>query len=321
MTPPNDVERAIAIGRDLNAWWTDVDAGRASVERFVLMPGFPGGDAVRGFFGDARAGGATERYMGCACDYFFDLAGGTAADLPQSATWLVDQAEEFALRYWLRSEAWALPEPYEEISRPVEREVGGFKNLMQAFKSRVDGLLGQFPAAIARAIVDLRELETTYDWITLRRSSPDLRVAMAVPGSSNVSLSAPLPASCTLALHADFTVRRRLPGPGLIGEFGTGLSAVPPAGLRSLVRDFDFLQSGLRLQTLRVYDTGEVRLRTVTIMRRSPAALDYFVMPLLCAHATHLRDQMLGTRGIWQQSNNWLDASTIPHWLLKGTHA
>src|SRR5262249_24055688 len=75
VTPATDVERAIAIGRDLNAWWTDVEAGRASVERFVLAPGFPGGDAVRGFFGDAREGGATERYMGYSSDYFFDLAG------------------------------------------------------------------------------------------------------------------------------------------------------------------------------------------------------------------------------------------------------
>src|SRR5262249_33573914 len=151
-------------------------------EHFVLAPGFPGGDAVQGFFGEARAGGATERYMGYAAHYFFDLAGGTPADGPQAAAWLVDQAEEFALRYWLRSEAWALPEPYQEISRPPERELAGFSNLMQTFKSRVDGTMGEFPEAVAQAIVDLRALESTYEWITLRRSAPDLRVSMAVPG-------------------------------------------------------------------------------------------------------------------------------------------
>jgi len=316
-----DVERAIATGRDLSAWWTDVEAGRANVDRFVLAPGFPGGDAVDGFFGEARTGGATERYMGYACDYFFDLAGGTAIEAPQAAAWLVDQAEQFALRYWLRAEAWALPEPYEEISQTVERELAGFTNVMQAFKDRLDGALGMFPEVIARAIVDLRELETTYEWITLRRSARDLRVSMAVPGSSSLSMSAPIPASSTLGLHADLTIRRRLPGPGIIGEFGTGLSPIPPAGLRSLVGDFDFLQTGLRLQTLRVYDTGEIRLRTVTIMRRSMAPFEYFVRPLLCAHATHLRDQLLGTRGIWQQVSDWLDASSIPAWLLKDTHA
>jgi hypothetical protein len=316
-----DVERAIAIGRDLNAWWTNVEASRAHVERFVLAPGFPGGDAVRGFFGEARAAGVTERYMGYSSDYCFDLAGGTPAEAPQAAAWLVDQAEEFALRYWLRSESWALPEPYDEISQPAERELAGFTNVMQAFKSRVDGTLGQFPEAIARVVVDLRELETTYEWITLRRLAQDLRVSMAVPGSSSVSMSAPLPASSTFALHSDLTVRRRLPGPGIIGEFGAAFSPIPPAGLRSLVRDVDFLQTGLRLQTLRVYDTGEVRLRTATIMRRATGPFEYFVKPLLSAHATHLRDQMLGTRGIWQQTSNWLDASSIPGWLLKQTYA
>jgi hypothetical protein len=321
VTPSADVERALAIGRDLSSWWTDVEAGLESVERFVLAPGFPGGDAVRGFFGDVRAGGSAERYMGYASDYFFDLAGGTAADRPEAAAWLVNQAEEFALRYWLRAEAWALPEPYVDMPRPVAPELAGFTNLMQAFKTRADGAVGRFPDAIARAIVDLRELETRYEWITLRRSARDLHVSLAVPGSSTLSVSAPLAASSTLALHADLTVRRRLPGPGIIGEFGAGFCPVPPAGLQSLVGDFGFLQTGLRRQTLRVYDTGEMRLRAVTIMRRWTAPLESVAKRLLRAHATHLRDQLLGTRDIWQQVSNWLDASSIPGWLLQDTHA
>ena len=319
MTLSTDVESAIATGRDLHAWWTDVEAGRATVERFVIAPGFPGGDAVSGFFGDVHVGGTTGRYMGYDAEYFFDRAGHTPPKARQAAQWLVDQTKMFALRYWLRAEAWALPEPYEKISRPADRDLAGYLNLMQAFKSRVDGAVGQFPEAVARAVIDLRELETTYEWITLSRSGSDLRVSLAVPGSARLSISAPFATSSTIALHADLTVNRRLPAPG-IAEFGAGFSPVPPAGVRSLVRNFDFLQTGLRLQTLRVHDDGQITLRTVTIMQRVTAPLDYFVKPLLCEHATLLRDKLLGTRCVWQQASNWLDESSIPLWLRKGTH-
>jgi hypothetical protein len=56
-------------------------------------------------------------------------------------------------------------------------------------------------------------------------------------------------------------------------------------------------------------------------MRRSTAPFEYFVKPLLRDHAMHLRDQLLGTRGIWQQVSNWLDASSVPRWLQKESHA
>ena len=319
VTSSADVERAIAIGRELKLWWMRVDAGRVNVERFQVAPEFQGGRAVSGFFGAVHTGGNTHDYMGYESEYFFDLAGHTPAEARQAAPWLVDQAEMFALRYWLRAEAWALPEPYEKISRPADRDLAGYLNLMQAFKSRVDGAVGQFPEAVARAVIDLRELETTYEWITLSRSGSDLRVSLAVPGSARLSISAPFATSSTIALHADLTVNRRLPAPG-IAEFGAGFSPVPPAGVRSLVRNFDFLQTGLRLQTLRVYVDGQITLRTVTIMRRVPAPLEYLVKPLLCEHATLLRDKLLGTRCVWQQASNWLDESSIPRWLRKGTH-
>jgi hypothetical protein len=319
VTSSADVERAIAIGRELKLWWMRVDAGRVNVERFQVAPEFQGGRAVSGFFGAVHTGGNTHDYMGYESEYFFDLAGHTPAEARQAAPWLVDQAEMFALRYWLRSEAWALPEPYEEISRPADRDVGGYMNLMQAFKSR-NGTMGRFSDAEARAIVDLRELETTYQWITLSRSGSDLRVSLTLPGSSSLRISAPFATSSKLALHADLTVHRRLPAPGVLAEFGVGFSPIPPAGVGSLVMDFDFLQTGLRLQTLRVHDDGQITLQTVTIMRRVPAPLEYFVKPLLCEHATLLRDKLLGTRSIWQQASNWLDESSIPRWLRKGTH-
>lgn len=362
----SDVERALAVGRDLQAWWADVEAGRQAVERFELAPAFPGGDAVSGFFGEARAGGTTDPYMGYVADYFFDFAGGTPAEVAHTAAWLTDQVEEFALRYWLRADAWALPAPYTQIDRPpapsllkfldmnatATQDMLGTTNVLRTYKRRQDGPLGEvgvFPRASAHAIVDLRELDTLYAWITLERAARGLAVTLAVPWSSQLSLAMPLAESSVMALDATVVVRRRRPSPGVLGEFGACLCPVPTLGSGLRPAGVDSLQTGLRLQTLRVLDTGEVRLRTMTIMQRCTSTLGRFAdagavartlqaflmlkrsvsaaltaeqveRQVLAAHAIHLRDTLLGTRDVWQQVGDWLDASSIPGWIAKGKH-
>jgi hypothetical protein len=371
-----DVEGAVAAGRDLQAWWADVEAGKNPVERFDLLPAFPGGGAVHGFFGEMRAGGTTAPYMGYSADYFFDLGGGTDVSGPAAASWLTDQVEEFALHYWLRADAFALPQPYGQIDPPApppwlafldlnpssKHELVGVTNVMRTYKRRADGATGQFPHAVARAIVDLRELETTYEWITIERLAQGLNVALALPWAtrtisrltgpgSSLSLSMPLAASLVLAMHGDLTVRVRNPAAGVLGEFGTALCPVPPSGTGADgANRIESLQTGLRLQTLRVLETGEVWLKTVTIMRRCTEALGRFAemsalsptaqalvmmsgpanpaptpaqveKHVLCSHAIHLRDTLLGTRGVWQQVPDWLSPSSIPDWVATGKDA
>lgn len=325
-----EVERSLAVGRELKAWWSEVDGGRLPVERFALLPAFPGGDAVRGFSGDARLGGTTVQLMGYSADYFFDR-GGSPGTVAQAADWLADQAEEFAMRYWLRAEAWALPQPYGRLDAPqpppflrfldlrprASPELCGMANLLRSFKRRRDGVVGDFPAASAREIVDLRTLETTYEWVTIEREALDLAVTYRVPGSSGLSISFPISSATTSALSADLTVRQRHPRPGVVGEFGAGFCATPAPSGNSADGSRDGLHTGLRLQTLRVLDTAEVRVRMVTIVSRSPRSAQADKQ-VLSAHAIHLRDALLGTRAVWQQVNDWRDPARIPEWIVKG---
>ena len=359
--PGANVERAIAEGRDLLTWWTGVEAGTHSLDRFDLVPAFPGGDAVRGFFADVRAGGGTNPYMGYSADYFFDLGGGAEIDAPHTAAWLTDQVEQFALRYWLRADAWALPQPYPLVDPPTpppwlkfldvnpssKPDLVGMANVMRTFKRRADRTTGQFTDAVGREIVDLRELETTYEWITMERLAQGLHVTVALPWGSGLSVSTPLASSEILAMHADLTIRRRKPESAVLGEFGQAFCPVPPAGTVPQSDRLDILQSGLRVQTLRVRNTGEVRLITVTILRRCAGALQPFSdwsaltrttralltmsrpagpaptpeqmeRHLLCSHAIHLRDTLLGTRNVWQQVPDWCDSAAIPAWIVEG---
>jgi hypothetical protein len=232
------------------------------------------------------------------------------------------------------------------LSPPADPELAGLANVQRAYKLRGTGQTGEFPASDARAIIDLRELESLYEWITVERLPLDFSLTWAV-GDSGLSLTLALPIAGHLALSSDLTVRQRHPSPGVIGEFGAGLATMNVPG-RIAIGPANS-QPGLRLQTLRVLDTAEVRLRTVTIMPRRSGLLKFFLDPvawgrdaadwmtlgmsarflseatpgqveryLLSAHAIKLRDALLGTRAAWQQVRDWLDPAGIPKWIEKG---
>jgi hypothetical protein len=165
--------------------------------------------------------------------------------------------------------------------------------------------------------VDRRELETTSEWITIEGAALDLAVTYRGPGSSALSVSLPVPSATTSVLSSDLTVRQRHARPGVVGEFGAGFCPTAAPAANPSHGSGDGLHSGLRLQTLRVLDTAEVRVRTVTIMHR-PGQIAQTEKQVLSAHAIHLRDALLGTRAVWQQVNDWCDSARIPDWIVKG---
>ncbi|HBL29375.1 MAG TPA: hypothetical protein DD490_21290, partial [Acidobacteria bacterium] len=154
-----DVEAALAQARDLKAWWLRVEAGEEPVERFDLYPAVPGSEPVWGFFGTAPVQGANVPVMGDVIDDFFDRPRVPAAQQKQAARWMLEQVEEFALHYWLRAEASALPQPYPELGHasaaPYLSWLGlcfrqgqgfsGYGNVQRLFKRRSGGRVGTFP--------------------------------------------------------------------------------------------------------------------------------------------------------------------------------
>jgi hypothetical protein len=216
-------------------------------------------------------------------------------------------------------------------------------NVQRTYKLRGTGQIGEFPASEGHAIIDLRELESRYEWVTLERHPLDFNVTMAV-GDTGLGLAVPFHGAGRMVLSSDLTVRLSHPLPGVTGEFGPGFATMKPGPGISLGPIST--PPGLRFQTLRVLDTGEVRLHTVTIMARNPGILKFFLNPIawgkdvayritvgrflsmptaeeveryiLSAHAIRLRDGLLGTRAAWQQVRDWLDPAGIPAWIEKG---
>ena len=277
-----DIETALAQARDLKVWWARVEAGSEKVERFELFPAVPGSEPVWGFFGEAPVQGKNVPVMGEVADDFFDQPRVPPAKQRQAARWMLGQIEEFALHYWLRSQASALPEPYPELGHgtpapwlswlslcfPADQEFSGSRNLQRLFKLRDSGRIGEFPLAVRTAIVSLRQLETTFEWITLDTTSFNFNITVGGAHDESPSFVVPLTAKVHCVTSAELIVNRHRPGPGTLGDFGPGIGLISTASSGVLSIAPDMIRPGLRLQSLRVLETGEVRWRDVAIMPR-----------------------------------------------------
>lgn len=277
-----EVELALAQAVDLKAWWARVEAGQEGIDRFDLYPATPGAAPVWGFFGEAPVQGKSLPVMGDVVDAFFDRPRVPPAAQQQAARWMAEQVEEFALRYWLRAEASALPEPYPELGHgdpapflrwlslcfPADQGFSGAGNLQQLYKLRAGGRVGRFPPRERPAIVDLRELETTYDWITLTSRLFDFNITLGGVGDDAPSVVVPLRTLAHTVTSAALGENRRAPEPGTLAVFGPGFGLIRAASPGVLAVSPSMIQPGLRLQHLRVLATGEVRFRGVMIMPR-----------------------------------------------------
>src|SRR5262249_12416456 len=75
-------------------------------------------------------------------------------------------------------------------------------------------------------------------------------------------------------------VNQAKPDAGILAEFGAGFGLVKDPVQGVIAFGLDTVQPGLQLQFLRVLDSGEVRLRTVTILARPKNLLNLSINPV-----------------------------------------
>jgi hypothetical protein len=119
---------------------------------------------------------------------------------------MLEQVKEFTLHYWMRNQVVVLPEPYPELGHPSpapflhelswcappDVEFAGSGELQRSYKLRENGQVGEFSTKDRTAIIDLRELETKYEWIRIESPVFDFNVHVALAGSDLPSLVLPL---------------------------------------------------------------------------------------------------------------------------------
>lgn len=284
------VPESLAQGVALKEWWERTGAAGRSAGRFPLVRTFNEADASFGFFDRAPLpGGNILPVMGLFQEMFYDR--------PKSAEALFvrDQLREFVLRYFLRVTDFRPPQAYvpsDPAPAPCappgfdwcpEREDArsGFGYSQLYYKLAGSGRIGKFPERERAAIVDLREIGPTYEWIVLKVRIFDFSLDFKPLGSSSPYLALPLREESLLVVSPEFVRSENGPEPGLLGCYGLGYALLRDPQARGVLAfgpgRFD---AGFQLIDFKVLGDGESRVCLTFVVNRPERILDLPIDPV-----------------------------------------
>lgn len=287
------VEGALERGRALKRWWDDARHG-GFAERFELQRVFNRPGVSFGFFDRAQFGGCALPVMGSFQEMFYDQPRTPANLNREAALWMREQMREFVLHYFMRVSSFRQPEVYAESGRPappaylerlswcsepdILREGFGFTQYY--YKLRSTGQVYKFPRETQSAIVDLREIGATYEWVVVKVRIFDFNFSFKPLGPNGPEVSFPLTEESYLVLSRDFVTDEDGPSHGLLGEYGIGYAFIkdPAQGLFAYgPGQFD---AAIELINFRVLESGEVRVQMVFVVNRFERVVNVKLDPL-----------------------------------------
>ncbi|MCP3963351.1 MAG: hypothetical protein GY719_36395 [bacterium] len=292
------VEEALARARELGDWWQQLDATGAYQDRFDLSTTHSRSHSGFGFFDEAEIAGQTMPIMGSVQEQLFDhpkAAGDSAAARERAAQWMNRQMREFVLRYFMRVGDFSHPEafpgkngqPPPTYLRPFswypnEERVGfGFEQMY--YKPVGRGEPQSFAEEDRYAIVDLREIGTTYEWIVVKVDLFDFELVLAPLGESYPHGALPTTEPSYLVLSEPFIVDEENPegkGEGEIGRYGFGCAFLPGAEESFLAHGLGRFDAAFESIEFRVGEAGEVDSRVVFVANRPRKAVNVSVDPV-----------------------------------------
>lgn len=298
------VESAITGAVELEAWWSAVDAADAYDERFDLATTHNRPDEGFGFFGEAQIGGAAVPVMGHVRQQLFDrpkMAGGTpGTGLPeahrQAAAWMNRQVREFVLRYLLRVSGFQQPDafpgkngqapppaylkPFSWYPDGEEAEVGfGFQQVY--FKRPGDDEPRKFSGKDRHAVVDLRQIGKTYEWVVLEVDLFDFGFVFAPFGESLPHGRLPGTEPSYLVLSDAFIVDDEEPGDaGELGRYGFGYAFLPAREESILAYGLGQFDAAFQTVCFHVREDGEVTARLAFAANRPRQVVKLQVDPV-----------------------------------------
>ncbi len=293
------VEQAISGARDLKRWWDETDAGGAYGERFDLSTTRGGLDAGFGFFGEARVAGSDLPVMGHVIEQLYDRPKiGAAAPEAGRAAWLNAQVREFVLRYFLRVSGFSPPEavpgangqapPYLQPfswypEGDQDRQGFGFEQLY--YKLAGDDRPRRFAGGEKYAVVDLREIGATYEWVVLKVDIFDFNLVLAPFGESYPHGMLPATEPCYLVLSEAFIQDQTGSESGgdsgaCLGHYGCGWAFLPVAEESLLAHGLGRFEAAFQEIRFAVAESGEVTSRTAFVASRPRTAVRLSVDPV-----------------------------------------
>jgi hypothetical protein len=284
------LDRGVALLR----WWNEIDRKGGPERKFPLDRSFNPANTSYGFFGKAPLGGNAAPVIGNVQEMFFDQPRAPASLGRDTAEWLWAQLRQFVLRYFMRVSSFSEPEAYSDARQPVPppalkslswcvqpqdpRRGFGFSQLFG--KRTGSGDVYQFPSYDRNAIVDLREVGRTYEWLLLKVRIFDFRVRARPFGEEGPEVAFTLDEGSYLALNEQFVINRERPEPGVLGEYGVGYAFIknPLQGLIAYgPGEFDAAFESIRF---RILDSGRIMVRMVFVANLPTAVANVVIDPV-----------------------------------------
>jgi len=164
----------------------------------------------------------------------------------------------------------ALPgylEPLSWCPRPdVLRQGFGFKQVL--YKLRDSGEIGKFSEQEETAIVDLREIGSTYEWIVVRVRIFDFSFSFQPFGSSGPELSVPLTEASYLVLSRDFIFNEDNPSLDCLGRYGLGYAFIRDPTDGVIGYGPGQFRAAVEIINFEVSEHGEIRVRMIFVADR-----------------------------------------------------
>lgn len=289
------VERSLENGLDLLAWFERSNAADEFDDVFTLERTFNRPGASFGFFGHADL---PERHalpvMGNVQRMFYDSARIPADLRGPAADWMCRQMREFVLRYFMRVSDFRAPETFAGGARPSRPlpflqglswcpqdgyEPRGFGFSQLYYKTR-GGSVGKFREDEQSAIVDLRDLGPTYDWIVVRVRIFDFDLRFRPFGEQGPEVVLGLNEESLLVLSREFIIDESgLDAPDL-GEYGFGYAFIrnPRGGLVAYgPGQFDVAIESIRFK---VQQSGDAEVEMIFLANRPTEIVNLVLDPV-----------------------------------------
>lgn len=288
------VEPALTRGTAMLHWWDETNRRDDFHHHFELGRTFNEPEVGFGFFDRAPVDGAPMPVMGNFQSMFFDRPKSPRSGESAAVEWIHRQMREFVLGYFMRVSDFQQPQGYVHtwtppmslLFRPLSWcpegsvQLGGFGFQQLYYKRRDDGRIGAFPREEQFAIVDLRELESRYEWIVVRVRIFAFQFSFRPFGSSFPGLVVPMEESSYLALSRELIVDEERPAPGMLGRYGVGYSFLrnPRPGLLAYgPGEFD---AAVERIVFEVAEDGVVRVPMVFVANQPDRIVNLEIDPL-----------------------------------------
>jgi hypothetical protein len=290
----SEVDSSLADGLQLKAWWEKTHANDSYSDRFPTAPTLNRPDISFAFLDQVSVNGRMLPVLGDLQDVFYDSIKAPALATPAASGWMRDQIREFILRYFARVSSSYLPKAFEpEAPSPpaflnpfglcpgkgVEKE--GFGETQIYCTLRDSGRIGKFPESERYAVVDMREIDTKYEWMVGDARMFGFDVSFIPLGPAFPYAEIPLRESQLSIISRDFVTNIDNPEPGILGVYGYGLAILKSPSNRTLVAyGPGYVDVGFMTFTWRVLESGETRARMVFVVNQPERILNPAVNPL-----------------------------------------